>query len=209
MKLTKIIIATILTSWVTLANATLILTSGMTNPSVTIDFSTFTTGATSVTAINAAAPGAGISSITFSELSGTGVYDSDLGSGNALAANGNGGLVIVPELGTYGNANSMLIVLDHYVTEFGFQLADRADSVLNLFDGATLVGSINTPDISSPPITDFFSSTISFNTIQISQAHNWVIPELVIQTGISVPEPSTIAIFALGMIGLASRRLKK
>ena len=191
------------------ANATVIQIGAMTNANVVIDFGTFATGATSVAAINAAALGAGIVSISFSAASGIGNYDTDLGSGNALAADGVGGLTIVPELGVYANATSMTIVLDHLVSQFGFQLADRTGSTLEFFAGAALVGTISTPDIMTPPVTDFFESSVLFDRIVLSQGVNWVIPELVIETR-AVPEPGTLALLGIGLLGMgAARRRRK
>ncbi len=189
------------------ANATIIEISNMSNPSVTIDFGTFATGSTSLAAINAAAPGAGILSMMFSATSGSGTYDTDLGSGNALARDGSG-LTIVSELSSFQNSTDLTIVLDHYVTQFGFQLADRTSSTLEFLDGAVVVGSILTPDIETPPVTDYFESDIAFNTIRITQSINWVIPELVIQTGSNapVPAPASIALLGLGIAGLAFRK---
>lgn len=192
---------------ITSANATVTQIVAMTNPNVVIDFGTFATGPTSLSAINAAAPGAGITSLVFTETGGTtGVYDSDLGSGNAVGPDGSGGLIIVPELGRYGDATALTITLDHYATQFGFQLADRSDSKLEFFDGLTSVGSIFTPDIQSPPVTDFFESTVAFNRIVISQAANWVIPELVIESAVPVPAALPLMFGALAVAGVVARR---
>jgi len=193
------------------ANAAVVQIGSMTTPNVVIDFSTFATGATSVAAINAAAPGAGITSITFAE--GTpgfpAFYDSFLGSGNALAADGAGGLTVVPEFGGFGNADSMTIVLDHMATEFGFQMADHGGPTLTFFDGPVAVGSIVTSSFVVPPVTEFFRSDVAFDTIVISQGFNWVIPELVIQTAVAeIPEAAALGLFGLGLagLGLAARR---
>ncbi|MEH6625719.1 MAG: PEP-CTERM sorting domain-containing protein [Motiliproteus sp.] len=192
-----------------LVNATVIQIGAMTNSNVAIDFGTFATGSTSVAAINAAAPGAGITSISFAGGSGTGTYDSDLGSGNALASDGAGGLAIVPELGVFNESTSMTIVLDHLVTQFGFQLADRIGSTLEFFNGAVSVGSILTPNILTPPVTDFFESSLAFDRIVLSQAINWVIPELVIETANqAVPVPATLTLLMAGLIGVGFSRKK-
>jgi hypothetical protein len=37
----------------------------------------------------------------------------------------------------------------------------------------------------------------------------WAVDNVVINDNVSVPEPTTLAIFALGIMGLASRRFKK
>ena len=38
---------------------------------------------------------------------------------------------------------------------------------------------------------------------------NWAIDDVKLSNNVNVPEPSTFAIFALGMVGLASRKFKK
>lgn len=46
-------------------------------------------------------------------------------------------------------------------------------------------------------------------TVSVSSLRNAVTSTMLVRTSTDVPEPSTLTIFALGMIGLASRRFKK
>ncbi len=57
------------------------------------------------------------------------------------------------------------------------------------------------------------SSNTKFQWIQAKHSgnnwDNWAIDNVKLSNNVDVPEPSTLAIFALGMMGLASRRFKK
>jgi hypothetical protein len=84
----------------------------------------------------------------------------------------------------------------------------------SIFDGSTLLHSFNFDPLYSDSELTFvgiYSDNI-FNRVEIREIvgsnDNEFFGNFLVGTT-KVPEPSTLAIFALGMIGLASRRLKK
>ena len=183
-------------------NAAVNVVPSLTEPTVALDFDAFAVGVTDLAAINATFPRAGILSIVFAEDVGTGTYDTDLGGGNGLVPDGSGGLSIVAEGGIFIPAVSLTVTLDRKITQFGFALADRADSSLELFDeGVSVEFLASTPEPDG--FTDFFISDSAFDSFTISQSVNWVIPEIVLE---AVPEPSSALLLGLAAIGLTARR---
>jgi hypothetical protein len=85
-----------------------------------------------------------------------------------------------------------------------------AQSTLNLFDFTHSTSILGTNIPNTVNFTSYASRSISvvqLNATTNEAFHlNGVVTSL---SAVSVPEPSTLAIFALGMIGLASRRFKK
>jgi hypothetical protein len=77
----------------------------------------------------------------------------------------------------------------------------------NIPNGRVSLGCINT--VSNGCLGGFTAPSVQhlYNWAGLDTSHNLVGSYLVRTT--DVPEPSTLAIFALGMIGLASRRFKK
>jgi hypothetical protein len=64
--------------------------------------------------------------------------------------------------------------------------------------------------VSTTNFSDFVPGTVSTKRINFASDDNISdFLTITVASSVSVPEPSTLAIFALGMIGLASRRLKK
>ena len=66
------------------------------------------------------------------------------------------------------------------------------------------------------PISISHNTTATSLTVKFASSLNqgpsdewWAVDNVVITDNVSVPEPSTLAIFALGIMGLASRRMKK
>ncbi|WP_259366766.1 PEP-CTERM sorting domain-containing protein [Colwellia sp. BRX8-7] len=66
------------------------------------------------------------------------------------------------------------------------------------------------------PISLNYNTTATSLTVRFSSSLNqnptdewWAVDNVVINDNVSVPEPTTLAIFALGIMGLASRRFKK
>jgi hypothetical protein len=100
------------------------------------------------------------------------------------------------------------------ITQFGFQLIDQRnlDLTIDTFLNGVLIDSlIYSSGSSSPvPIALFQSDTLinQFKVTQTEGLSGWALDNIV-KAGVEVPEPSTLAIFVLGMIGLASRRFKK
>lgn len=131
--------------------------------------------------------------------------------------------------GTYGMQNKSIknqqgqnYILDFSTTisAFGWDwgAADRSGWVISLFDINTqLISSYNIPaQTSANGYADFYGATgmnISRVTMANLNSGDYAMMDnlhYVKSTSIEqVPEPSTLAIFALGIMGLASRRFKK
>lgn len=115
-----------------------------------------------------------------------------IGSGSGLFENADNGEDIALQYTTNGTTFNNLLVLD-------------TEDVL--YRGAW--GNVSF-DIGANTVAA--SSTTAFRITQLTHSGSsfdrWAIDNVTISTQ-DVPEPSTLAIFALGMIGLASRRFKK
>ena len=85
----------------------------MTVPNVEMDFDALPAGPTSVAAIQAAFPGSSLANITLNTRAGSGFYNFQAGSGNAIGANpdNSGTLSVIPVNGTFQNMNSVVIQL--------------------------------------------------------------------------------------------------
>jgi uncharacterized repeat protein (TIGR01451 family) len=161
--------------------------AAMTVPSVTMDFDLMPAGATTVAAIQAQFPTAGVTNMVFSSCTGStpGTYNTNP-SGRALAADPNGSLglfLVDPPTGAFGCSDSLTIDLAGYVTEFGAQVADWDGPIdFVVYDGAAQVGLI-TLDTTGAPL-QFMASTVPFNRIVVTAlpaypGANYVFPTLV------------------------------
>jgi len=150
--------------------------AAMTVPSVTMDFDLMPAGATSVAAIQAQFPTAGVTDMVFSPCTGSspGVYNTNP-AGRALGADPGGSLglfLVDPPTGAFGCTDSLTIDLAGYVTEFGAQVADwNGPMDFVVYDGAAQVG-ILTLDTTSAPL-QFMASTVAFNRIVITAIPAW------------------------------------
>lgn len=134
-----------------------------------------------------------------------------LGSGTGLTAtefsfldtfmNNGGNLWVVGEASTYNSINAVATsVLTHFNTGMSISLA-----------GISTIGNASPEALSLGGGANFqvnFSSYISGGTALYSDNNGAIVSVSSFNTT-SVPEPSTLAIFALGMMGLVSRRFKK
>lgn len=163
--------------------------AAMSVPSVTMDFDLMPAGATTVAAIQAQFPTAGVTDMVFSPCTGStpGGYNTNP-SGRALAADPNGSLglfLVDPPTGSFGCSDSLTIDLAGYVTEFGAQVADWNGPIdFVVYDGAAQVGLL-TLDTTSAPL-QFMASTVPFNRIVITAlpaypSANYVFPTLVFE----------------------------
>ena len=131
-------------------NATVISVGSLDNPNVSIDFDNFPTGSLTVGDINTAHPTAGITSITLNCLGGTGSYSVFTAGGRGIACDSGGGGIQNYDVGeNYFDMDSITVVLDHFVTEIGFQHGDRSglESLLSFFSNrgnSTFSKAVNT-----------------------------------------------------------------
>ena len=83
---------------------------------------------------------------------------------------------------------------------------------INLFNGATLVDSAVFGPQTLPDSFIGVISTVAFNTVKIDAVNpgdSWGIDDLSIGSIGQVPEPATLALFGLGLAGLAVSRRRK
>jgi len=171
--------------------------AAMTVPAVTLNFGLMPGGATTVAAIQAQFPDAGITDIVFSACTGAqpGTYDTNP-STRALAADPSGslGLFLVDPQGAFGCFDDITITFSGPITQFGAQIADwNGPMNFNVYDGASNVGSIQLDTTSSP--LQFVESTVPFDSLVITAfpdfpVANYVFPNLVFPEVIAQPTPT-------------------
>ncbi len=186
------------------AQAEVISIDSMTKPHVVVDFDLMPAGPTSVEAINLAFPDAGIVSLTFAEVDGTGTYNFNTDGGRALSPDGLGGLTLVDVGAEFYDATELVIDLDHLTRQFGFAIGDRSDTgdmntlLYDVSGGPTLVGTYSAPQTG---LSQFFESTIPFDRVVFQDGANWVVPELVVGLE-DVPEPSALVLLSTAAVAL-------
>jgi uncharacterized repeat protein (TIGR01451 family) len=160
----------------------------MTVPSVTLDFDLMPAGATTVGAIQAQFPTAGIVDMVFDPCTGSspGGYNTNP-SGRALAADPSGSLglfLVDPPTGSFGCSDALTITLAGLVTEVGVQVADwNGPFDVVVYDGAAQVGIITIDTTGAPLI--FVESTVPFDSVVFTAipafpAANYVFPTIVV-----------------------------
>jgi len=161
-------------------------------------------------------------------LTGSGPYTSSFG--NIFSETGNGSIINGNSNYIYGNRNNTsLIEFDVFfpnpVNAVGFDVVDNDGGGMQLSLTNATTGDVTTFDFTSVAgsnRTEFFGVVFDSTTFISSLRVGGTDPGGItywdnFTTGVgigaldpeAVPEPSTLAIFALGMIGLASRRFKK
>lgn len=140
--------------------------------------------------------------------------------GQGLAVDSNGQLIIVGLNNGFTaltTGSSFSFNLSGTITQFGFQLIDQINNSMTIetYLNGNLVDSIayNPTGADFPNPAVYYSSSQAIDSFRVVSNDNtgWGLDNLTIAgvSTTSVPEPSTLIILALGMIGLASRKLKK
>jgi PEP-CTERM motif len=188
------------------------------------------TASASTIAIGSAALGPGSTLTTFTglpnlaEVNGLSVngilFGYSLGNGQVVLDGGPGATNNISPLNivsTGNNSGILSMSLPGYAGSFGFGFAVLATVPLanavtiSLFDGATLVGSMNYAGAPDPIFTGGFAgiqSTIAFNNVQVvfnsTNAPAFALDN--IRTAAAVPEPGTWLLLGTGLAAVAARR---
>jgi hypothetical protein len=164
-----------------------------------------------------------------SGASGSGTFTSTFG--NTYSETGNGSSISSSGINVYGNrGGASLIQFDvlfpNPVNAVGFDVNDNdgGGMLLELTNTQTgLIESFQFASVAGSGRTEFFGVIFDTTTFISSLRVGGTDPggittwdnfttgvgENAVNPDVSVPEPSTLAIFALGMMGLASRKFKK
>jgi hypothetical protein len=125
-------------------------------------------------------------------------------------------LTVALENLTIGNNYSLQLLFAESCCERRFDIAVEGQQLYSDFSPYTLQGSTNNTAEGAFLRYSFTAQDSILNiafgglsTNAIYDDNNPILNGLTLENTTSVPEPTTLAIFALGMIGLASRRFKK
>ena len=114
---------------------------------------------------------------------------------------------------TIGNNYSLQLLFAESCCTRGFDIFAENLMIVDDFSPYALQGSTNNTTKGAFVRYDFIAADTTLNIAMGGSApysdNNPILNGLTLENTTSVPEPSTLAIFALGMIGLASRRFKK
>jgi hypothetical protein len=162
-------------------------------------------------------------------LSNVGLIGSSSVSGDTLNSGADGkALAIVNGLLSIVNVNDNIddfnsgggytFSFSRSFSQFGFQIIDQInfDTTVQTFSNGVLVDSVTYMPAGSFPNTSIYYQSDAFidefRVISVNGSGGWALDNISIASKSEVsevPEPSTIALLALGLMGLASRRFKK
>jgi len=117
---------------------------------------------------------------------------------------------------TIGNTYSLQLLFAESCCNRGFDISVEGSQIVDNFSAYSLQGSTNNTSLGAFARYEFTAQDATLNIALGGAAsgypdNNPILNGLTLEntTSVSVPEPSTFAILALGLIGLVSRRTKK
>jgi hypothetical protein len=178
-----------------------LILEAMTVPFIEMDFDEMPLGSTSVAEIQANFPGSVLDNISVTLFGGTGVYNTQVLSGQGLGAVDPDGTlgIISPDDGVYQNFSQMTISFSEPISEFGFGVGDWSGRfTIGVYRDDVLIASedIDTATTDGSGSVHYIKEATLFNQVVLSPPEdarlsaNWVVPFLAIPYASSVPVPA-------------------
>lgn len=178
-----------------------LILEAMTVPFVEMDFDEMPLGPTSVADIQASFPGSALDHISVTIFQGTGEYNTQAFSGQALGAVDPDGTlgIISPDDGVYQNFSQMTISFSEPISEFGFGVGDWIGQfTISVYRDDVLIASedIDTTTSDGSGSVHYIKEATLFNQVVLSPPEesrlfaNWVVPFLAIPYASLVPVPA-------------------
>lgn len=189
------------------AQALLVETGVVAGPVETVDFDAMPAGTTTLAAITAAFPAAGITSIGFEGVAVDPlVYNAQTNGGRALAAGDAAGGLVLLDIGDGSpvSPDAFLVGFDRTVTEFGFDAGDFSGGTwtLETYLNGGLSESVSF-NLNGSGVLNVFSSDVPFNAVRVVESApsaNWVVPTFVVSSRAARPETEVPLPGAAGLL---------